>query len=137
MSRRRTIPALGVALLVLAAAGLAGTLALRSGSPPTDPHGTALPSERRVQLSYAMPAPSGFDGLHAKLVSGTMPRVATQATVLTDEQCQPDAQGVSHCLNRLRLPDNSEIEVRHPHDMSKVPCLAPGERVQLVPPLAA
>jgi hypothetical protein len=49
--------------------------------------------------------------------------------VLTDEQCQPDAAGVSHCLNTIRLTSGQTIAVRHPHRMSEVPCLAPGERV--------
>lgn len=137
MLTRRTLTALVVGLLAVTAVGLVAALALRPGSTATDPHGTALPTERRVQLSYAMPSPSRYDGLHAKLVGGTMPKAATQATVLTDEQCQPDAQEISHCLNRLRLADGSEIAVRHPHNMSEVPCLAPGERVQLAPPLAA
>ena len=137
MRSRRVIVAAVAAIAVLAAVGLAGT-GLFSSDPGTgtDPHGTALPEQRQVELSYAMPSPSSFDGLHAKFVEGTMPAAATSATVLTDEQCQPDARGVSHCLNRLRLPDGTDIEVRHPHDMSKVPCLAPGEHVQLVPPLA-
>ena len=90
-----------------------------------------------MQLSFSMPTPSGFDGLHAKLVRGAMPRATTEATVLTDEQCQPDARGVSHCLNRLRLSDGTQIEVRHPHDMSDVACLSPGEHVRLAPSLDA
>jgi hypothetical protein len=124
-------------LVVLAAAGLIGQQLFLSHGGATDPHGTALPTTRRVELSFTMPAPSSFDGLHARLVSGTMPTGVTSATVLSDEQCQPDTTGMSHCLNRLRLPDGSEMAVRHPHVMSEVPCLAPGEQVQLLPPLAA
>jgi len=98
-----------------------------------DPHGTTLPAERGVQLSWAMPAPSDMDGLHARFLSGTMPHRQVGATVLADEQCAPDARGISHCLNRFRLDDGSEIAVRHPHDMGIIPCLAPGEPVQLIP----
>lgn len=116
---------------VVAAAFLLGSRAPQA--PAVDPHGTALPTQREVALSLEMPAPSSMDGLHAMLVGGTMPGVPTQATVLTDEDCAPDAVGISHCLNRLRLPDGTEIEVRHPHDMRVVACLAPGERVRLVP----
>ena len=137
MASRRVLVAALSSLILLAAAGLVGMRLLSSQSAGTDPHGTALPTARTVQLSFAMPPPSNFDGLHARLVSGTMPAAATSATVLSDEQCQPDATGMSQCLNRLRLPDGSEMAVRHPHVMSQVPCLAPGEQVQLVPPLAA
>jgi hypothetical protein len=133
------------ATVIAVCAGLVGAAALAfaavvvthgPGVLAVDPHGTALPTERHVQISRAMPAPSDTDGLHARLVSGTMPHGRVTATVLTDEQCAPDSQGISHCLNRLRLEDGSEIAVRHPHDMGRVACLAPGETVQLLPPRA-
>ena len=62
-----------------------------------------------------------------------MPHAATDATVLSDEDCAADVMGISNCLNRIRLADGSEIAVRHPHDMRKVPCFAPGEPVRVVP----
>lgn len=99
----------------------------------TDPHGTELPAQRQVTLSFTMPSPSDSDGLHAKLISGTMPTTAVQATVATDEQCQPNASGISHCLNRLRLANGRDIQVRHPHNMHSVACLAPREAIRLVP----
>ncbi|MGZ4137590.1 MAG: hypothetical protein ACXVPX_08475 [Actinomycetota bacterium] len=55
------------------------------------------------------------------------------ATVLSDANCAPDADGVSHCLNRLRLDSGSELTVRHNHRMIEVPCLSPGERVLVEP----
>lgn len=135
MTRRRILLAAVIGLLVLAGAGIVLARANQTQQ-AVDPHGTALPAQRTVQLSTVMPSPSGYDGLHAKLIGGTMPAGAMQARVLTDEQCQPDEHGISHCLNRMRLPDGSEIQVRHPHNMSAVPCLAPGENVRLVPTLA-
>ena len=137
MTTRRVLLALSLLLVLAAGSTLALERGSRSQGATVDPHGTALPAQREVQVSYRMPPPSRADGLHAKLVSGTMPAAAVQATVLTDEECQPDARGVSHCRNRLRLPDGSELEVRHPHDMSKVACLAPGEDVRLVPTLVS
>jgi hypothetical protein len=131
MTKRRILVA--VSMLLFALAGATIVFSGRSEGVRVDPHGTALPAQREVQVSLLMPSPSSSDGLHAKLVGGTMPSAAVQATVLTDEQCQPDTRGLSHCLNRMRLPDGSELELRHPHDMSAVPCLAPGEKVRLVP----
>lgn len=133
MTKRNILVAVLAALLVVTGSALVLERASQSDGVTVDPHGIALPAQRQVQLSYVMPSPSDFDGLHAKLVGGTMPSATVQATVLSDEECQPDAQGVSHCLNRLRLADGSEIQVRHPHDMTVVPCLAPGEHVTLEP----
>ena len=135
MTRPRLLIAAVIGLLVLGGSAFALGRSTQANEPTLDPHGTALPAERQVQLSLAMPSPSDFDGLHAKLIGGTMPTAAMEATVLTDEQCEPDAQGISHCLNRMRLPNGHEIEVRHPHNMDSVPCLAPGENVRLVPML--
>lgn len=133
MTKPRYLVAALIGLLVLGGSAFALGRTTKTNEPAVDPHGVALPAQRQVQLSSVMPSPSDFDGLHAKLISGTMPTDAMEATVLTDEQCEPDSQGISHCLNRLRLPDGSEIQVRHPHNMDAVPCLAPGENVRLVP----
>jgi len=55
------------------------------------------------------------------------------ANVMTDTEWAPDAEMVSRGRNVLRLTDGREMVLRHPHDTSKVPCLAPGERVRLIP----
>jgi hypothetical protein len=136
MSARPALVAVSF-ILVLAGGGLAIERASRSHTVAVDPHGTALPTQRQLLISTVMPSPSNSDGLRAKLVKGRMPTAAVEATVLSDEECQADAHGFSHCLNRLRLPDGSEILVRHPHNMTLVPCLAPGEHVRLVPSQAA
>lgn len=67
--------------------------------------------------------------LSASLLSGSIPAEPMMATVLTDENCAPDAQGISHCSNELRLADGRLMTVRHDHRMTDVPCLSPGERV--------
>lgn len=136
MNNRRVLGAVLFAILVLAGSGLVLQRTSRSHVVTVDPHGTALPAQRQLQISSVMPPPSNSDGLRAKLVGGTMPTAAVEAVVLTDEECQADAHGLSHCLNRLRLPNGSEIQVRHPHDMTLVACLAPGEHVRLVAPAA-
>jgi hypothetical protein len=70
--------------------------------------------------------------LMANLERGQIPAQAAQATVLTDANCQPDQDGVSHCLNELDL-GTARVVVRHHHKMSEVPCLTPGEEVNLLP----
>lgn len=88
---------------------------------------------RTVLVFEGEPAPSsaGAD-LHATLEEpGPLPRGTVRATVLTDEDCAPDAEGISHCRNLVRLPSGRVLALRHPHDMAEVPCLAPEEEVLL------
>jgi hypothetical protein len=70
--------------------------------------------------------------LMANLRAGQIPPGATTATVLTDTNCEPDADGVSHCLNDLQIGD-AVVTVQHHHQMHSVPCLSPGETVTLMP----
>jgi hypothetical protein len=69
--------------------------------------------------------------LMASLEQGTLPAGAARATVLTDANCQPDQDGVSHCLNELDF-GTARVVVRHHHKMSEVPCLTPGEEVNIL-----
>ena len=67
-----------------------------------------------------------------KLLRGTVTK-RTTAVVLTDTRCNPDAAGVSHCLNRMRLADGTVVVAQHDHRMMNMPCLSPGEHVLLAP----
>lgn len=127
-------------LIVVAAATVgAATLYDRARSEPAPSlvaeHPVVIPENvRTVTVSTAMPRPSaGERTLSAMLVEGTLPPAPTSAEVLTDTQCVPDEEMISRCRNEMMLPDGSTIVLRHPHDMTKVPCLAPGEQVRLVP----
>jgi hypothetical protein len=129
-----------VAVLVVAAAGIAVGRVL---SAPHEQHQAAVvphyPSVgsdvRTLDVAAAGTtevSPAGGP-LSASYLSGTMPAGPMMATVLSDANCAPDADGVSHCLNRLRLDSGTELTVRHNHRMTEVPCLAPGERVLVEP----
>jgi hypothetical protein len=78
----------------------------------------------------ATPSPSPTD-LNAGLEKGRLPDGTVEATVLTDEDCAPDRHGISHCRNVVRLAGGRTVVLRHPHEMHRVPCLAPGEKVLL------
>lgn len=93
--------------------------------------GPASPSDRTVALVHGNSGPQTGDAVH--FVDGIAPTEATSAIVLTDSNCTPDGQGISHCFNTLRLPNGHIITVRHDHDMHMVPCLAPGESIRLLP----
>ncbi|HEX6208020.1 MAG TPA: hypothetical protein VF058_06620 [Actinomycetota bacterium] len=97
-------------------------------SPPA-----ATPALRTVVVSDAAPSqPSSPDGpVEVALLRGDAPSEPGVATVLSDENCEPDANGYSHCLNELEMEGGERIAVRHTHRMGEVPCLAPGERVNV------
>lgn len=97
--------------------------------------GAATGKARTVLVSTgAEPAPSSPGPvLHVLDLKGPVPRGPVAATVLSDENCEPDADGVSHCVNRLRLADGAMLTVRHPHRMMEVSCLEPGEHVTVRP----
>ena len=133
-------------LALLAATGIvvaaAGVLALGRGKDAADStataeseHPVAVPAAARtVSVSRMMPMPSAHERqLSAMLEEGTMPDRPMMADVMTDTDCAPDAKMISRCRNAMRLADGRQIVLRHPHDMTRIPCLAPGERVRLVP----
>jgi hypothetical protein len=139
---RKALPLLLVPLAVGAAAVLAVALdrgdAAETAAAPApaeslrDPAHEVPAEIRTVLVSLEQPAPSPpGQVVHAQLESGAMPATPVQATVLTDEECAPDAAGISHCKNVVLLEDGTEVVLRHPHDMSVVPCLTPGEPVLL------
>lgn len=124
-----------VGLAVLAGAWLLLVRQPGGGARYVSEHTAAAPeTARTVTISATMPAPSAHARrLSAMLEAGAMPQRPTMAEVLTDTECVPDAEMVSRCRNEMELADGRRIVVRHPHDMRSVPCLAPGETVQLVP----
>jgi hypothetical protein len=89
---------------------------------------------RHVALTTGAQISRGQDPMLVELVDGTIPQGVKQLAVLTDENCVPDADGVSHCLNRVRFAGpagKGEATLRHHHRMAEEPCLAPGEMVVL------
>ncbi len=136
---RRIVAVVGT---LVGAGAVAAALAL-SGSPPPAPryaadHPQDPPAAARTVVVWSsMPAPSA-DAAHlsALLEAGTMPRTATEGEVLTDTDCAPDASMISRCRNEVLLSDGSRLVLRHPHDMRRVPCLAPHERVTVQPAAA-
>ena len=114
-----------------------GTSAPQSGQYVRE-HPVSVPSNvRTVRISSTMPMPSAHPRrLSSMLEQGVMPRHATTGEVLSDTECAPDRDSISHCRNEVRLPDGDTIVLRHPHRMADVPCLAPGETVRLLPPSA-
>lgn len=129
-----------VLLMLVALVAVGGAWALLGRGPDAgeryvSEHSASVPeTARTVTISATMPAPSAHPRrLSAMLESGTMPPEPMMAEVLTDTDCAPDARMVSRCRNEMLLASGGRIVLRHPHDMSSVPCLAPEEQVLLVP----
>jgi hypothetical protein len=85
------------------------------------------------EMTDALPGTSNEAGyMMTNLRAGQIPEGATSARVLSDSNCEPDADGISHCLNDLQI-GNVIVTVQHHHNMAEVPCLSPGEIVTLMP----
>ena len=76
---------------------------------------------------------NGQNGVHlVELAQGTLAS-SMVGTVLTDTDCAPDATGLSHCHDVIRLKNHTLITVINPHDMKYVACLAAGQVVKVSP----
>lgn len=129
----RLVGALGAAIFVVALVGCGGGSPTSSSSSATTAEKSTAANEMRTVLVFdhvSAPSPSATD-LHAGLEKGKLPAGRVVGTVLTDEDCMPDQQGISHCRNVVRLAGGGTVVLRHPHEMHLVPCLAPGEKVLL------
>ena len=136
--RPRLLAALAAIAGLAVAAGVlayAGRDEADDASKAVAEHPVAVPaSVRTVLVSRSMPMPSAHERrLSAMLEEGEMPARPMMGEVMTDSDCTPDAEMISRCRNVMRLADGREIVLRHPHNMTKIPCLSPGERVRLMP----
>ena len=140
--RTKLILLAGSAVTVTAAA-----VAISAGSPDPGPSPRpAAKAAKVVDRSHVRPAAmrtlvvhrAAMPGasvagmpMHAKLTSGAAPSRPMVGTVMSDSDCGPDATGLSHCRNVIRMPGGHKMVVRHPHRMSDVPCMTPGEKVRV------
>ena len=97
------------------------------------PHGADQTSKLRTVIVGSTAELGSNDGtlLVGYETGPKAPSSAQFGEVITDENCQPDAHGVSHCRNNIRMKNGAIIRVQHAHRMHEVPCLLPGERVRL------
>lgn len=127
-----------VGIIVLA---LVVVLASDSGQKtPEAASATAVPHYQAAELRRVVIVPDaqvsrGQDPVLVQLIDGAIPSGVTQLLVLTDQNCVPDADGVSHCINQVRFitaDGVGEATLQHHHRMAEEPCLAPGETIALV-----
>lgn len=70
----------------------------------------------------------------APVIAGSVRALASGGrigVVLSDTDCTPDAQGLSHCRNGIAFADGTRITIVDHHQMSRFRCLRPGERVRV------
>ena len=87
---------------------------------------------REVLFTDEATVSRGVGPVLVQLHGGTIPADVTRLTVLTDEDCTPEKDGVSHCTNRVEFVSahvRRTAVIKHHHKMSEEPCLSPGEVV--------
>ena len=91
----------------------------------------AIPSGAGIQSWYE----NGTGGRYvAPVIDGSMQKLRSGSRVglvLTDTNCTPDSQGLSHCHNSIEFNDGTRITIEDNHQMSRHRCLRPGERVRV------
>ncbi len=104
---------------------------VQRGAAQTDSAHSRPASMRTLLVSVRREPAASLPGttMRALRLSGPVPAAAVAGTVISDEDCAPDAKGISHCLNKVRMANGGMLTVRHAHRMADVPCMAPGERV--------
>lgn len=76
---------------------------------------------------------NGKDGAYiVKIKSGNLPS-AIKAKVSTDDNCDPDSKGLSHCNVVVTLQNGKQIEFVMTHNMMNYPCLELNSSVNLSP----
>ena len=133
--KRFTFPILGtLALLSLA---LAVVFSFQVSGVEREP--TPVPhfnlADVRIEITDGPVVSRNQDPVYVELESGVIPDDVSLLTVLTDEDCTPDEQGVSHCLNRVEYMTASGMQnaaLRHHHKMAEEPCLTPGQTLEVV-----
>ena len=68
-----------------------------------------------------------------QVIQGRIPKAGWRVAgvVKSDTNCEPDAQGLSHCHNAIALSNGREITVVDTHQMMRNRCLKPGDRLTL------
>lgn len=77
---------------------------------------------------------NGRNGVYVlQLIQGQIPRGARRVIgkVVSDTDCDADAQGLSHCHNAVQLPGGKQITLVNTHNMHSNRCLGGGDRIEL------
>lgn len=133
--KRFALPTLSA--LALISLALAIVFAVQGKDVASDP--TPVPhfntADVRIEITDEAVVSRNQDPVYVQLETGVIPDDVSLLTVLTDEDCTPDEQGVSHCLNRVEYPTASGTQyaaLRHHHKMAEEPCLTPGQTLEIV-----
>jgi len=111
-------------VFVLSAAALYSYQARAATEQPPIPRGVAMKSwqENGRDGRYLLQLAQGKSLKAGQRVSGT---------VISDTDCDIDAEGLSHCHNTIKLANGSEITVIDTHNMHRYRCLGAGDKISL------
>lgn len=133
--KRFALPILS--MLAIASLTLAVVFSMQGQDAEVDP--TPVPhfnnADVRIEITDDPVVSRNQDPVYVQLETGVIPADVSLLTVLTDEDCTPDEQGVSHCLNRVEYPTASGTQyasLRHHHKMAEEPCLTPGQTLEII-----
>ncbi|MBK5204590.1 MAG: hypothetical protein JJD98_04025 [Polaromonas sp.] len=111
-------------VLILSAASLYSYQAQAATQQTPIPSGVALKSWHE----------NGSDGRYLlQIIQGNAPKAgkAVVGKVVSDSDCEADAEGLSHCHNDIELPNGRKITVIDTHEMHRNRCMQPGEQISL------
>lgn len=75
---------------------------------------------------------NGKDGYIVKMTNGNISS-PVKGKVLTDANCDPDSQGLSHCEVTVALQTGEQIEFVITHNMMNYPCLDLESTIEISP----
>ena len=111
-------------VFVLSVASMYSYNVQAAGTQPPIPRGVTMKSwhENGSGGRYVLHVVEGQPLKSGKAVTGT---------VLTDTDCDADAEGLSHCHNTIELANGARIAVIDTHEMQVNRCMSPGEQISL------
>jgi len=71
------------------------------------------------------------DAFYGRIVNVQF-RSETTGVVKADTNCKPVENGLTNCIGIITAADGTELRFNYSHDMSRQPCLAPGDRVTIM-----
>jgi len=91
-----------------------------------------------IAFLVASPSPSHPDVQPAPVEDAFYGRIVnvqfgseTTGVVKADTNCKPVENGLTNCIGVITAADGTELRFDYSHDMSKQPCLAPGDHVTI------
>ncbi len=87
----------------------------------------ASPSASHIETQTAR----GEDAFYGSITNVPFKHEST-GVVKADTNCKPVEDGLTNCIAIINSSDGTELHFNYTHDMSRQPCLAPGDHVTIM-----